>query len=577
METLVHCIFPARMRWWLKAQSRLLERLFTVLAGNGLRFFRRILCRQKPRILLLVDNRGGAFDNSARQLRRWLRKDFKIAIRYIEESSEIRANGYDLVYVFFWGERFYKKLGFKHDRIIKEVSSHRWENDPPYGPCTPGEFVNKYLRDAAAVTCTSLRLRDRVTGLHPRIYHTPNGISPKQFRPLKKRVGPIRIGWAGNISDSVKGFYDILQPACDGRFNLFTAPGNLPHRKMNAFYNALDILAVASKHEGEPLTLIEAMAAGCFPVCTNVGIAPELIRSGENGLIVPNRTPEAFRKAFEWCESHIDKVRRAGEVNAQRMRLERSWEASFGYFKRAVVETLALARRPKFRNDDVSWDVPLERFRKFCNNFWKYKLTQVHGVTLRGRTCAFFKFGSDAVEYEGFPNISLLSNSVIRQLSEPFPLEERQDLIEFLSASPDEVALHGLYHTDYSKMTEEEQRSDITTGLEMLDRLFPSKLVRYFIAPFNRTNEATYRVCQDLGLEVLAADFGVHLEEQIENLTINPGKWYRYHHHRFYPESTCTYHPTTMESLEAALARNFGCEKWEKDNSRLLLDAADIR
>ena len=526
--------------------------------GNKIRFFLGVIKdRRKPRVLLLVDNRGGAFDNSARAMARLLRKELKCKIAYTEESPEFPGGAYDLVYVFFWGDKVYRKLGIGPDRVIKEVSSHRWQYDPPYGPCSSPTFVRKYLRDAAAITCTSLRLRDSIKGLHPRVYHTPNGIDAKRFWLKNQRTGPMRIGWAGNVNDLVKGLNDILQPACDGRFKLLVAPGSLPHQKMNSFYNNVDIIAVASKHEGEPLTLIEGMATGCFPVCTDVGIVRELVRSGENGLIVPERTPKAFRQAFEWCERHIEQVRLAGEKNAQQIRDQRRWEDNIGYFKTAILDTLEKTRAPKFRNDDVSWDVPLDRFREFCRIFWKYNLTQLHGVTLFGRTCAFFKYNAGGVEYDGLPNLSLLPNAKIRELSEPFPIAERVDLVSFLSNSPDEIALHGLYHTDYSKMTEDEQRCDMVHGLELLGKLFPGKLVRYFIAPFNRTNEATYRICDELNLNVLAADRGVHLEQQIGDLRIQPGEWYRYHHHRFYPESTCTYHPTTLETLEAVLARNF--------------------
>ena len=41
---------------------------------------------------------------------------------------------------------------------------------------------------------------------------------------------------------------------------------------MHEFFRKIDVYTVASRHEGEPLTLIEAMGAGCFPVCSDVGI-----------------------------------------------------------------------------------------------------------------------------------------------------------------------------------------------------------------------------------------------------------------------------------------------------------------
>ena len=66
---------------------------------------------------------------------------------------------------------------------------------------------------------------------------------------------------------------------------------------MARFYNSIDVICVASTAEGDPLPLVEGMACGCFPVCVDVGIVPELVQSGVNGLIV-DRTPAAFRAAL---------------------------------------------------------------------------------------------------------------------------------------------------------------------------------------------------------------------------------------------------------------------------------------
>jgi len=550
-----------RRRW-----SELARDMHQFIAANGLQsrleldradvpstMARKV--RPKPRILMLADRRGWAFDHSARQIERCLRRDFDFDIQYIGESPSIEAQNYALLYLFFWGDQFYKTLGFDVDRTIKELSSHRWEDDPRYGPCTAEALVDRYLCDASVVCCTSLRLKSQIAHLHPRVYHTPNGFDSNRFHLNRDRIGPMTIGWAGNINDPVKGVQDVLKPACLGRFNLSMASGNMPHRKMNAFYNRLDVFAITSKHEGEPLTVIEAMAAGCFPVCTDVGIISELVKSGENGLIVSERTPGAFREAFEWCESHLDHVRKAGEENARRMRRERRWEVSAPFFKRAFNEALEYARRPRFRNDDVSYETPLEYFERFCKIFWKYSLTQVHGITLRGRTSTCFSFGSEPSEYQGVENLSRLSNSRIRELSEGLNFEDRKDLVDFLRGGPDEIALHGYYHTDYSMMTAEEQGRDIEIGLEILKKLFPNKTVRYFIPPFNRVNDALHRTCGALGLDMLAAS-GVHLEAELGTLSVQPETWYQYHHHRFYPGSTFNRCKLSMELLDAALRQN---------------------
>lgn len=512
--------------------------------------------KTKPRILLLVDKHKWSFDNAAKKIKHHLKDDFSFQIRYVRDNPRLKAARYDLLFVFFWGEKYYQKFNFNFQRTIKQVSSHRWEDDLRYGPCTPAQFVDKYLKDALVVGCTSQKLFNSISNLHPKVYYTPTGFNPKEFRLIRKRQGQMTVGWAGNINDSVKKVREILFPACQGRFNLLIASGNLPHRKMNSFYNRIDVFAVTSKHEGEPRVLLEAMAAGCFPVCTDVGIVPELIQSGKNGLIVSEHTPEAFRQAFIWCEKNLDKVRRAGEENAQYLYTERRWKVVIPQFKKFFSEALDLARKPRFRNDDVSWDTPLPEFKEFCGIFWKYNLTQVHGITLRGRASTLFRYEKEPTEYEGITPISKLPNWRILELSKDLHFEERHDLIDFLKNNPDEIALHGLYHTDYSQMNFAQQKEDIILGLEILKRLFPIKLVKYFIPPFNRTNKDTYKVCQELNLEVLS-DLGIHLESVIDNFTVQSDTWYRYHHHRFYPESTFATYKLSFEILEEALKKIF--------------------
>jgi glycosyltransferase involved in cell wall biosynthesis len=54
---------------------------------------------------------------------------------------------------------------------------------------------------------------------------------------------------------------------------------------MHRLYAAMDIFVLPSLNEGMPMTILEAMAAGCAIAASRVGAIPELIRDGESGRL----------------------------------------------------------------------------------------------------------------------------------------------------------------------------------------------------------------------------------------------------------------------------------------------------
>ena len=53
-----------------------------------------------------------------------------------------------------------------------------------------------------------------------------------------------------------------------------------------------------SSHDGTPNTLLEAMAAGCLPICGDLPSIREWITPGENGLLVNPQDPKALADAI---------------------------------------------------------------------------------------------------------------------------------------------------------------------------------------------------------------------------------------------------------------------------------------
>jgi glycosyltransferase involved in cell wall biosynthesis len=69
-------------------------------------------------------------------------------------------------------------------------------------------------------------------------------------------------------------------------------------RDLAAVYGDLSVVVNASRNEGTPVALIEALAAACPVVATRVGGTPDVLAGGEYGRLVPPADPRALADAI---------------------------------------------------------------------------------------------------------------------------------------------------------------------------------------------------------------------------------------------------------------------------------------
>lgn len=74
-----------------------------------------------------------------------------------------------------------------------------------------------------------------------------------------------------------------------------------------------DAFCLPSIWEGMPVTLLEALSAGCVPICSPVGGIPEVIINRENGLLSSDSSEEAYYQTLKYfmtlSDSDIIKLR----------------------------------------------------------------------------------------------------------------------------------------------------------------------------------------------------------------------------------------------------------------------------
>ena len=84
----------------------------------------------------------------------------------------------------------------------------------------------------------------------------------------------------------------------------------------------LDVFAMASRYEGLPCAIVEAMGAGLPVVATAVNSVPNVVIAGETGLLVPPGTPTLLGRAIGYLIDNPAEAARLGAAGRVRLGAE---------------------------------------------------------------------------------------------------------------------------------------------------------------------------------------------------------------------------------------------------------------
>jgi len=93
-------------------------------------------------------------------------------------------------------------------------------------------------------------------------------------------------------------------------------------------YGACDVFVSPSLLEGFGLTILEAMAAGKPVIALRRGAIPEIVKHGENGLLVDGDDPRELADAMIFLADHKNIVKQVGKKNREYITRNFSWEKS---------------------------------------------------------------------------------------------------------------------------------------------------------------------------------------------------------------------------------------------------------
>lgn len=110
--------------------------------------------------------------------------------------------------------------------------------------------------------------------------------------------------------------------------------GYQPPDRVRQEYQNHDILLNVSDIEGTPRVVLEAMRAGCIPVCSNLSYTELLIDSGRNGFVCPVGDANAFCDTIvNIPKAEIAKFKRAAQETANIYSIERTIQSYFELFE----------------------------------------------------------------------------------------------------------------------------------------------------------------------------------------------------------------------------------------------------
>ncbi|OWV84496.1 glycosyltransferase family 4 protein [Rhizobium sp. R693] len=229
-------------------------------------------------------------------------------------AAAIESRGYDGVFINVLGDRMEMNIArYLREDILRVMIVHN---------ITPGTYaaatsIRNYVHATVGV---SERCRSDLIARHgfsPKSTFTiPNALDRSKFARVKSKLSaqsPLRLLFLGRIEDASKGVLwlpSILQGlpntvtltiAGDGpdlaklkaRFStahnarVFYEGAVSPH-KVPELAAHHDVLIMPSRFEGFGMTIIEAMAAGCVPVVSNIrGVTDTIVDDGQDGLLFP--------------------------------------------------------------------------------------------------------------------------------------------------------------------------------------------------------------------------------------------------------------------------------------------------
>lgn len=326
------------------------------------------------RIAIIIDKEGWAYENTAKQIKKYLSKYYNIEIIPFDIFEDnivkllIYITKYDLT-LFLWRgyiswldsdfARYYiDRLGYKYnefmelylkksnivtavyDHLFLELESERTD------------FIINNIKDYYVSSEKLKKIYDNKYEKKPS-YVIADGVDLELFKMKDEKKysywnkKKLIVGWTGNSKftdekdDDLKGVNKIIIPTIEELkkegidVELKVADRNIkliPHEEMPQYYNGIDVYICASRTEGTPNTILEAMACGIPVISTDVGIVPEVFGQKQREFIIKRDKEDLKQKIKILIENNDNILEQLSKENIKQIQ-KWNWEKKAEIFK----------------------------------------------------------------------------------------------------------------------------------------------------------------------------------------------------------------------------------------------------
>jgi len=238
-------------------------------------------------------------------------------------------------------------------------------------------FEKKIINSSDVLTSVSNSISNEIRvhiNVKKQIHVLGNGVNTNYFSPIDRSIDnndevkkPYilyvgRLGYRKGLIDLIKSASYVCNSYPEAQFviigrgeiekklkilvkdmklnNNFSFLGSVSMDELLYYYQNATIFVLPSYYEGLPTTILEAMACGLPVIATKVDGVPEIIRDGENGILIPKKNPKTMARAILTLLNDEEFRKKIGKNANITVKNNNSWdiicERALGYYKLAL-------------------------------------------------------------------------------------------------------------------------------------------------------------------------------------------------------------------------------------------------